>query len=92
MHFLHYRRDVQKEYREEILKYDKEKEIGSSFNMYLLDSHVPRLYEGKCLEQEWAQFARQAELVNGKISVSLYSSFINYCFVGSTAKFQKMDI
>lgn len=60
--------------------------------MYLLDTYVPRLFEGKNLEQEWNKFARRAEAVNNKITTSVYSNLINYCFVGSTLKFQKMDI
>lgn len=92
VHFLHYRRNMQREYREEIEKYDKEKEIGSSFNLYLLDIHIAKLCEGRSLEEEWQKFIRRADQVNRHVSNSLYEKVINYCFVGSTLKFKNIDI
>lgn len=60
--------------------------------MYLLDTYVPKVFEGKNLEQEWSRFKRRAEAVNNKISISFYNNLVNYCFVGSSVKFQKIDI
>lgn len=60
--------------------------------MYLLDTYVPKIYERRCLEEEWERFKWRARKVDDGIRGGVYRNFVDYCFVGSTVKFQKIDI
>lgn len=83
---------MQQDYEQEIEKYNRDREIGSSFNMYLLDSYVPKLYRGLSVEEEWQKLKAKAEEVNKKLHVSLSTDLVDFIFVGSTSKYQKIDI
>ena len=83
---------MQQDYEQEIEKYNRDREIGSSFNMYLLDSYVPKLYRGYSVEEEWQKLKAKAEEVNKKLHVSLSTDLVDFIFVGSTPKYQKIDI
>lgn len=91
-HFVSFRHKVQQDYEQEIEKYNRDREIGSSFNMYLLDSYVPKLYRGYSVEEEWQKLKAKAEEVNKKLHVSLSTDLVDFIFVGSTSKYQKIDI
>jgi hypothetical protein len=53
---------------------------------------VHKLFEHKSIEEEWSKFMRRAEIVSKSISTSLYASILDFCFIGSTPKYQKMEI
>ena len=91
-HLIGFRGRVQEEYERKIEKYNRDREIGSSFNMYLLDSYVPRLYKGCALDEKWRTLKARAESVDKTLTSTFSIELMDYIFVGSTTKYQRVDI
>lgn len=90
--FIFFRKTVQQSYQEEIDNYNRDREIGSSFNMYLLDNYIPRAYRDKDYETIWKQLKKEGEIVNNDLDNSIYIDIIDYCFIGSTYRYSRIDI
>ena len=69
---IFFRNKVQAEYERNIEKYNRDREIGSSFNMYLLDTYVPKIYKGFTIDEKWKALKNRAEEVD-KVLNSTFS-------------------
>lgn len=86
------RKNIQIEYEEELLKSKNGQEIGLSFNMYLLDISLKKLYRESNLKKEFERMRTKGKQVNEELDGSLFTDIIDYCFIGSTNKYQEVDL
>lgn len=63
---------------------------GLSFK--LIESILCKKYAKHNLAQVWNELSEKSSWVNETISESLISDILDYCFVGSTLKYQKADL
>jgi hypothetical protein len=80
------------EYADEIEDYKREKEIGISFNLYLLDTYVWKTYRGTNSKILWNILTEKSRKINEQVNYNLYIDIIDYCFIGSKMKYRQLDI
>ena len=60
--------------------------------MYLLDISLKKLYRESNLKKEFEMMRAKGKQVNEELDSSLFTDIIDYCFIGSTNKYQEVDL